>query len=89
MENQRSADQLVVRWMWLNLPHLDIVNDEGLADLVHYFAPGYKLPSRKFGTSQLKRSFATAVDKMKELLKVEGACGLSLTSEDPKHGRPL
>ena len=76
-----GANELVVRWLWRNLRPLDIVNDEGLQDLLRFFEPGYNLPSRTFVAAQLKMKYAAARDKLKEVLRVEAEAGLSLTSD--------
>ena len=72
---------LIVRWLWRNLRPLDIVNDEGLQDLLRFFEPGYNLPSRTFVAAQLKMRYAAAHNRLKEVLRVEGEAGLSLTSD--------
>lgn len=74
-----GANQLVVRWLWRNLRPLSIVSDEGLRDLLSFFEPGYRLPSRTYVAGQLRRRHAEARDKLKRLLV--GQEGISLTSD--------
>ena len=49
-----GANELVVRWLWRKIRPLDMVNDEGLQDLLRFFEPGYNLQSRTFVEAQLK-----------------------------------
>ena len=76
-----GANELLVRWLWRNLQPLDIVNDEGLKDLLQFFEPGYHVPSRTYVAGQLRLAHQVARDTLKVVLRDEGSAGLALTSD--------
>ena len=75
-----GAHNLLVRWGWRNLRPLDIVNDEGLYDLLSFLEPGYQLPSRTYVAKQLQLRHKEAFDTLKTNLGDIAGNGISLTS---------
>ena len=76
-----GANDLLVRWCWENLRPLDIVNDTGLRDFVHFLEPGYQLPSRTYVAKQLKLRHQEGIDLLKEVLWARARSGVGLTSD--------